>query len=218
MDLANILPRYTDFLVNEITEDGNVVHLTDTSLPKPVQNPREVKPEPTAGPSEKVSETNGSAKKEQHDTELTVDDSDVKATETPAITEDTEMADGSDVKVEQSRDVATGTKTDQDHVQAEASKEDAQDDKTEASDPNAESKDHAQNSTESLVEKSLVSDEDNQLLTTYFGTKVCDSILALYKKVLQRPDGKASSYGIVTSEPINDRELRTKIHQVQRST
>jgi len=26
--------RYTDFLVNEVTLDGNVVHLTDTSVPR----------------------------------------------------------------------------------------------------------------------------------------------------------------------------------------
>jgi hypothetical protein len=34
MDSTNIRNRYTDFLVNEITPDGVVAHLTDDKIPK----------------------------------------------------------------------------------------------------------------------------------------------------------------------------------------
>lgn len=56
--------------------------------------------------------------------------------------------------------------------------------------------------------------EDNALLDNYFGASVREQIVKMYKKILAKPNEKAATYGSVTSEPILDRELRTKLHQV----
>lgn len=97
-------------------------------------------------------------------------------------------------------------------AKGDAIKEDAAANKTELNESKAE--EVKEEPTGSIAEKSPISDDDHRLLTTYFGAKVRDSILALYKKVLERPDGKAASYGAVVSEQIKDRQLRTQIHQV----
>lgn len=57
--------------------------------------------------------------------------------------------------------------------------------------------------------------EDEVLLDNYFGANVREQIVKMYKKILAKPNEKAATYGSVTSEPILDRELRTKLHQVQ---
>jgi hypothetical protein len=56
--------------------------------------------------------------------------------------------------------------------------------------------------------------EDEVLLDNYFGANVREQIVKMYKKILAKPNEKAATYGSVTSEPILDRELRTKLHQV----
>jgi hypothetical protein len=56
--------------------------------------------------------------------------------------------------------------------------------------------------------------EDELLLDKYFGASVREQIVKMYKKILAKPNEKAATYGSVTSEPILDRELRTKLHQV----
>lgn len=57
--------------------------------------------------------------------------------------------------------------------------------------------------------------EDEVLLDTYFGADVREQIVKMYKKILAKPNEKAATYGSVTSEPILDRELRTKLHHVR---
>lgn len=57
--------------------------------------------------------------------------------------------------------------------------------------------------------------EDEVLLDTYFGANVREQIVKMYKKILAKPNEKAATYGSVTSEPILDRELRTKLHHVR---
>lgn len=56
--------------------------------------------------------------------------------------------------------------------------------------------------------------EDEVLLDNYFGADVREQIVKMYKKILAKPNEKAATYGSVTSEPILDRELRTKLHHV----
>lgn len=56
--------------------------------------------------------------------------------------------------------------------------------------------------------------EDEVLLDNYFGADVREQIVKMYKKILAKPNEKAATYGSVTSDPILDRELRTKLHQV----
>ncbi len=65
------------------------------------------------------------------------------------------------------------------------------------------------------VEFALTS-EDEVLLDGYFGAEVREKIVKIYMHILSKPNEKAAAYGNVTSEPILDRELRTKLHQDMR--
>lgn len=56
--------------------------------------------------------------------------------------------------------------------------------------------------------------DDTALLDSYFGVNVRAAILKLYEKVLLSPHAKPGSLGSVSSEPITDRQLRGKLHQV----
>ena len=57
---------------------------------------------------------------------------------------------------------------------------------------------------------------DAALLNSFFDKKVVASILALYNRILNSPHRKPKEYGIVKSDRIPDRELRTQIHQAVR--
>jgi hypothetical protein len=59
-----------------------------------------------------------------------------------------------------------------------------------------------------------LSPDDFDLLDSFFGPAVRELVVKLYEKVLQQPNAKPASLGTVTSDPINDRQLRTKIHGV----
>lgn len=275
--LANEILRYTDFVVNEIMEDGTVVHLTNTSPPKPVNSQQEVKNGSSASATaSEITQTDGTSESKQ-----ILSDSHAKSEGLPTTTKDTEMVDAGDAKVEPNGDASSEVKTrekelqaknvedtqhvktevnssesevakDQEqaqvtkesaqgktdskpdeakgHVHVETVKEVVQDGKTETNDttskdskgdetgksevdkPKAE--EIIEDQTESTLKKCPVSDDDLKLLTSYFGNEVRDLMLALYNKVLERPGGKAASYGSVVSEVIKDRQLRTQIHQV----
>ena len=60
----------------------------------------------------------------------------------------------------------------------------------------------------------ILNDDDTALLDSYFGGPVRASIVKLYERIVKQPNAKTASYGSVTSEPITDRELRKKMHQV----
>lgn len=62
-----------------------------------------------------------------------------------------------------------------------------------------------------------VSAEDTALLDSYFGSQIRMSMVKLYERIIQQPFAKSASFGSVTSEPITDRELRKKMHQVTNS-
>lgn len=68
---------------------------------------------------------------------------------------------------------------------------------------------------ETAIEFAL-SSEDEVLLDGYFGAEVRGKIVKMYQHILSKPDQKAAVYGSVTSDPILDRELRTKLHQDMR--
>jgi hypothetical protein len=59
-----------------------------------------------------------------------------------------------------------------------------------------------------------LSADDTALLDSYFGVNVRMAILKLHEKVLLNPKAKPGSLGSVYSEPITDRQLRGKLHQV----
>lgn len=64
------------------------------------------------------------------------------------------------------------------------------------------------------AESFALTPDDEVLLDNYFGADVREQIVKMYKKILAKPNEKAATYGSVTSEPILDRELRTKLHHV----
>lgn len=143
-------------MVNEITPDGKVVHLTNLFPPKRQQ---EAKPAP---PVEAVKP--------------------VQPVETAPETATVEVTDAAAV------------------VEGEAAK------------PIAETTDAA--ATPEAKDEFTLTAGDEALLDNYFGADVREQVLKLYKKVLAKPNEKAAAYGSVTSQPILDRELRTKLHQV----
>lgn len=59
-----------------------------------------------------------------------------------------------------------------------------------------------------------LSSDDTTLLDSYFGVDVRTAIVKLYGKVLRNPHAKPGSLGSVFSEPITDRQLRGRLHQV----
>ena len=71
-------------------------------------------------------------------------------------------------------------------------------------------------SEEAATPEFALSSEDEVLLDGYFGAEVRGKIVKMYEHILSKPDQKAAVYGSVLSEPILDRELRTKLHQDMR--
>ena len=142
-ELLLIRARYTDFLVNEITPDGKVVHLTTLAPPK--------KPQPANAPAEASKVEEPPAKVEE-----------VKAPEVAAPAPTPAVA------------------------------------------------------PEVAAAEFALTSEDEALLHGYFGADVTAKIVKMYKHILSKPNEKAAVYGSVVSEPILDRELRTKLHQDMR--
>ncbi|KFY02211.1 hypothetical protein O988_02324 [Pseudogymnoascus sp. VKM F-3808] len=158
--------RYTDFLVNEITPDGKVIHLTNIYPPK--QNKQQ--PAKTAQPP---------APKEPVKAAQPVENAPA-----PTTTEATEIA------------------------QAPAP--------TAAEPPKTSTTPATPGDAATTADSFALVPEDEVLLDNYFGANVREQIVKMYKKILAKPNEKAATYGSVTSEPILDRELRTKLHQDMR--
>ncbi|KAI9829968.1 MAG: hypothetical protein M1819_005940 [Sarea resinae] len=62
----------------------------------------------------------------------------------------------------------------------------------------------------------MLSVEDKALLDSFFGGDTVQSIVNLYRKILDSPKARANSFDKVKSAPISDRGLRTSIHQAIR--
>ncbi|KAL8969013.1 MAG: hypothetical protein Q9197_004571 [Variospora fuerteventurae] len=60
-----------------------------------------------------------------------------------------------------------------------------------------------------------LSDEDRNLLDSYFNAEIVEQIIALFHRILASPLRKARDFGSVTTNPI-DRDIRTQIHQTIR--
>ena len=142
--------RYTDFLVNEITPDGKVVHLTTLGPPK--------KPQPANASAEAPKAEEPAAKVE----EVKAPEPEVKAPEAAAPAPAPPIA------------------------------------------------------PEVAAAEFAITSEDEAILHGYFGTDVTAKIVKMYKHILSKPNEKAAVYGSIVSEPILDRELRTKLHQDMR--
>jgi hypothetical protein len=68
------------------------------------------------------------------------------------------------------------------------------------------------------VDGSTLNIDDTAILDSYFGANVRTAVVKLYEKVLRNPQAKPGSLGFVSSEPITDRQLRGKLHQVMVTT
>ncbi|KFZ07994.1 hypothetical protein V502_09614, partial [Pseudogymnoascus sp. VKM F-4520 (FW-2644)] len=158
--------RYTDFLVNEITPDGKVIHLTNLYPPK--QNKQQqAKPAQPPAPQEPVKAVQP-----------------VESVPAPTTTAATEV------------------------VQAPAP--------TVAEPPKTSTAAATPANAAATADSFALTPEDEVLLDNYFGADVREQIVKMYKKILAKPNEKAATYGSVTSEPILDRELRTKLHHDMR--
>ncbi|KAL9607522.1 MAG: hypothetical protein Q9167_007570 [Letrouitia subvulpina] len=60
-----------------------------------------------------------------------------------------------------------------------------------------------------------LSTEDRENLSSFFESSIVDDIVSLYNRILNSPHRKVKEYGVVKSAPI-DRDVRTKIHQALR--
>ncbi|OBT60659.1 hypothetical protein VE03_09923 [Pseudogymnoascus sp. 23342-1-I1] len=160
--------RYTDFLVNEITPDGKVIHLTNIYPPKqnkqqqakPVQPPAQKEPVEAAQPVESVQ---------------------APTTNVAAIEEVVQTPEPTPVEP-----------------------------------PKKSTAPDTPGNAAATADSFMLAPGDEVLLDKYFGADVREQIFKMYKKILAKPNEKAATYGSVTSEPILDRELRTKLHQDMR--
>jgi tRNA pseudouridine13 synthase len=59
----------------------------------------------------------------------------------------------------------------------------------------------------------VVSDNDQELLASYFGSALKDNLIKFYQKVLSKPDAKPAVFGFLLSDPITDKAVRGQLHQ-----
>ena len=58
-----------------------------------------------------------------------------------------------------------------------------------------------------------VSSADQELLTTYFGSTLKDDIIRFHQKVLSKPDARPGFFGHLSTAPISDKNVRSRVHQ-----
>ncbi|KAL8950378.1 MAG: hypothetical protein Q9222_003595, partial [Ikaeria aurantiellina] len=251
--------RYTDFLVNEILPNGQVIHLDNLKKP-----PDQTRLSQTAS----TARQNGSAQPERHATrnedtapaaqnvppkfeptnlnELeqgprqrekvfmrhgpstlsVVDDKEVSASNGDEHT----SAKPNGQSVPESENIFTNepATVNTESVDAPTHEEQVIKEPTSLAPPPAEVTHSSQTSTmgstggwqayaQSNVKDQIptISDEDRDLLTSYFGSETVEQTLALFNRILASPHRKAKDFETVTTGPI-EREVRTDIHQVIR--
>ncbi|KAL8711161.1 MAG: hypothetical protein Q9220_004306 [cf. Caloplaca sp. 1 TL-2023] len=64
-------------------------------------------------------------------------------------------------------------------------------------------------------DSNTISDEDRNLLMSYFGPETVEQTLALFQRIIGSPQRKAKDFETVTTGPI-ERDVRTEIHQAIR--
>ncbi|PQE22202.1 pseudouridine synthase Pus7 protein [Rutstroemia sp. NJR-2017a WRK4] len=169
--------RYTDFMVNEITLDGEVVHLRNDRAP-----------------------WNKHAARTNDDTVNAADENQVPAAsvkEELALTESPTLPPATAVESVASADTSTATSSDPTNPSAEASAEASGD----------------------AVSQSPVKElrpNDLELLAEYFGSNLALQIVGMDKKIQQKPNAKPATIGSLTSEPVDDKQRRGRLHQFVR--
>ena len=181
--------RYTDFLVNEIGLDGQVLHLRSTDVPKrekgggQANGVQEVKEEKVKevreekGDAEMVDVRNGEASEQTLPVKL----------ESAPAQEDTEAKHNGD-------------------QEAEAKQGEAKQDPEEEVGCNEAT---SSNSPDSVQ----LADEDRETLHSIFGEDTTKQILRLVGQIRKREHRKAKDFKAVITPPMSDREKRTQAHQ-----
>ncbi|PQE12108.1 uridine synthase protein [Rutstroemia sp. NJR-2017a BVV2] len=165
--------RYTDFMVNEITLDGEVVHLRNDRAPR-----------------------NKHAARTNDDTVNAPDENQVPAAsvkEALTRTEGPPLLSATAVESVASADSSTATPSDPTNPSAEASGV--------------------------AVSQSPVKElrpNDLELLAEYFGSTLAPQIVEMDKKIQQKPNAKPATIGSLTSEPVDDKQRRGRLHQFVR--
>ncbi|KAA6412201.1 MAG: pseudouridine synthase Pus7 [Lasallia pustulata] len=191
--------RYTDFLVNEILPSGQVVHLDNLKLPARRQQEKNRETEIP------LSATAGQANSAHSEAfEPVAEPISEPATKFTAEAVSVPTSESAPVPVPEP---ASGP----DPVPGHSDKTGVIQDELRSADPIAKWQAYANGS--SAIQ---LSPEDEALLNSYFGPDVAKATLALYNRILNSPHRKTKEYGMVKSAAINNRELRTNIHQALR--
>ncbi|KAB8299799.1 hypothetical protein EYC80_000051 [Monilinia laxa] len=190
--------RYTDFLVNEISLGGEVVHLKDIKAPQnnEVRNTSNINTV-----SADIIDENQSPARVAGQTEATNQTSTDSAVTTtgPAqsISNDSTTA-GAPPLVDSTNPRLSAPIT----VTAESSGDVT-----------------AQPSTEepNVIQIKEITPNDMEILVEYFGNTLAPQIVEFDRKIQQKPNAKPSAFGSLQSEPIDDRPRRGRIHGFVRS-
>ncbi|KAL8818181.1 MAG: hypothetical protein Q9223_003123 [Gallowayella weberi] len=237
--------RYTDFLVNEILPNGRVVHLDNSTkspeqkerdqgiskrpqkqtslLEHPVQEPQhpasteEIRPQFVSTNLNQIEE--GLRKKEKvymrhgADSLSLVNGKDDLHLD--GLNPTTPPVGNGNIQHE----VPQPTTSDSKHMGHVAPHSDEGEETTASEQPNAASNKVPDAAKPTALPQALptgtLSDEDKDLLSSYFDTEVVEQILSLFQRVLAAPQRKARDFGTVTTKSIA-RNVRTDIHQALR--
>ncbi|KAH7321647.1 pseudouridine synthase [Rhexocercosporidium sp. MPI-PUGE-AT-0058] len=192
--------RYTDFLVNEIMPDGTVAHLTNDKA-----TVRTKKPQNTAQQSAKPASKDEKENALAHPTSSTVANGDTNQTNGSKEPQSAAAADSTSavVKVE-------GDDNKLSHAQEAADTSTSP--TTKSAGIKTEGSDAGPTNGAASAKGFVLSPEDEKLLIDHFGSSLKAQIVAMYKNILSKPDAKPAFFGVLTSEPIYDKDVRGSLH------
>ncbi|QSZ35851.1 hypothetical protein DSL72_006973 [Monilinia vaccinii-corymbosi] len=190
--------RFSDFLVNEISLGGEVVHLKDIKAPQNNQD-RNVA-NANAVSTDIVDE-------DQPPAEIAGQTESMQPTSTNSAAAETgpaqqTSADSSVAEVVPLADITDASSTAPIPLAVEAS-----------GDATAQSSVEESNA----IKIKEITSNDIEILVEYFGNTLALQMIEFDKKIQQKPNAKASSFGSLQSEPIDDRPRRGRIHGFVRS-
>ncbi|KAH9205778.1 pseudouridine synthase [Leptodontidium sp. 2 PMI_412] len=197
--------RYTDFLVNEIMPDGTVAHLTNdkatvrtksTDLPQKPQNTTQQPSKPAVKDEKENASTQPASSAAPNGNIDQTNGS--KETQSAATTDSTSAivkVEGEDNKSSYAENVTDASTSASAVVKTEGSNNSA-------------------NTTNGSTPATgfVLAPEDEKIVVEHFGSDLKDKIVAMYKNILSRPDAKPASFGVLTSEPIYDKDVRGSLH------
>ncbi|KNG46019.1 pseudouridine synthase pus7 [Stemphylium lycopersici] len=181
--------RYTDFLVNEIGLDGQVLHLRSTE----VEGKKDEKPgdkSDATKPTEEAKPVEARAKEERADADMQDTGVAGETTLPVPVTVQDEPKDA-DNDGEQILGQVAATKQESEETVSTSKN------RTYVAEANA----------------AQLADEDRETLQSIFGQQTTDDIIKLVTQVRKRESKKAKDFKPVISPPITDKDMRTQAHK-----